>query len=166
MALAASYSVVIDDSSARAALDGVMRRTGPDSLAAFMTAIAAPYFSRKADERFRTSSGGDWPALQEVTHDIRESLGFTRGENVGEINVRTGMLRNWATQPKISIAHDGIGTTMKWPGDEPTSAEMKHRLAQAAGKRKGEARFVIQYDISDVAHLVSAMTGFVMGADR
>ncbi|WKW85476.1 hypothetical protein SEA_REYNAULD_24 [Rhodococcus phage Reynauld] len=157
-------SVVIEDKTARKAIEDVISRTGPESLAAYMTAIAAPYFTRKAKERFDTSEG--WAPLADVTHDIRESMGFSRGDEPGQINVRTGMLRDWVTNPKIVIQYDAVGTVMKWPGDEPSSKEMKHRLEQAAGNRKGPARFVIQHDISDVAHLVSTLTAYVMGDQK
>lgn len=78
-----------------------------------------------------------------------------------KINERTGKLKNALIKPSIRVSQDIVGTTMEWPSGEAERG-MKERLAQAAGRRKGPARYVIAYDLNDVAYLLNTMEAFVM----
>lgn len=155
--------ISVDTRSTKAVLDQLERNTNPLGLATYMGTIAAPYFSRRARDRFKTggdNASGSWAALTEATKEIRQNLGYSSGARKGEINVRSGRMQDWLVRPNIVLAEDAAGTTLTWPG--PEDRKMVERLAQAAGRRRGPARWVIAYDAGDVAYLLRTMESFAM----
>lgn len=161
---AALPSVSVDVSSADTALSAVLQNISDASLAGFLSTAAATRFATHAEERF--AQGGDgasgkWAPLAPATVEIRENLGFTPGTGMGEINVRTGSLRDWLTKPDVMTFPDALGVSMAWPGPEP-DAQTAKKLAQAAGKKKGPARPVVAYDEADVAYLLSALSAWTL----
>lgn len=160
MATRATSSVKVDIRSAERDIHTLLRTTTPTSLAGYLTSIASPHFSRRANERFNQgdNASGAWAQLSEATKEIRHNLGYYDDK---KINERTGKLKKALIRPSIRVSQDIVGTTMEWPSGEAEYG-MKERLAQAAGRRKGPARYVIAYDLNDVAYLLNTMEAFVM----
>lgn len=128
-------------------------------LAGYLNTVANPHLTRVATRRFRTkgdSASGKWAALAQSTQEIRQNLGFSPNET----NVRTGIMRDFVTNPSPVISQDIIGTTMDWPGTP--GATLGRRLAQAAGHGRGPARWVIAYDVNTVAYLLKTLESWAM----
>lgn len=166
MARWSGIDVDVDTSLAEKVIGGVLDNAGDASLALFLMGNVAPRLSRQAKKRFASSgddASGQWPALAPSTVEIRKSLGFTPGTRKGEINVRTGELQDWLVNPDPSVMYDGVGTTLAWPADQPKSAGLRRKLAQAAGKgRGGKERFVVAFDFDDVAYIQSSLETFLL----
>lgn len=160
-----SDTVKIEMGSAVRLMDRLMMQTSPLRQAQFLTGVVSPYLSAEAESRFADSVNPDdtpWEPLEDSTVSWRESLGFTPGTKRGEINVRTGKLRDWLAYPAIAVAPAGDGAVMQWPSRSSVGADMEHRLAQAAGRRKGPARWVIGYHARDIGFIVGAMEKFIV----
>lgn len=136
----------------------------PAGLAGYMSSVVKPRLDRDAKGRFRSKgdgASGKWAPLAQATQDIRQNLGFSPND----INVRTGTLRDFVTNSSPVISQDLIGTTMEWPGNP--GSNLGRRLAQAAGRGKGPARYVIAYDMNTVAYILSTLeTWTVKGKGR
>lgn len=159
-------SITVNTTALESRLSGIEENLSEASMAAFLMGTVSPRLSRQANKRFAKSgdaASGKWPALAPSTVEIRKSMGFTPGTRQGEINVRTGELRDWLVNPMPSVVHDGAGTTLHWPADQPRSAHLRRKLAQAAGKgRDGKERFVVAFDADDVMFIQTALEKFVM----
>ena len=166
MAKWSGVTVEVDTTLAEKVVTGVLDNAGDASLAVFLMGNVAPRLSRKAKKRFAASgddASGQWPALAPSTVEIRKSLGFTPGTRKGEINVRTGELQDWLVDPDPGVIHDGVGTTLMWPAEQPKSVGLRRKLAQAAGKgRGGKERFVVAFDLDDVAYIHSSLETFLL----
>lgn len=161
---AAAPSVSVDISSADIALSRILTNISDPSLAGYLTSVVAHRFADRASTRFAQSgdsASGAWAALAEATVEIRKNLGYTPGTARGEINVRTGTLRDWLTKPETMTVPDGLGVSMAWPGPEPDAATAS-KLAQAAGKKKGPARPVVAYDMADVSYILTTLAAWTL----
>lgn len=159
-----SVSVAIDLARAGRMMDHLIRQTSSLAQSQFLTGVVSPYLSRQAESRFADSvdpSGNRWEDLEDSTVSFRRSLGFTPGTGRGEINVRTGKLRDWLAYPAIAVLPIDEGAVMQWPSRDSVGVDMEHRLAQAAGNRKGPARWVIGYNVADVAYILANMETFI-----
>lgn len=128
-------------------------------LAGYLNTVANPHLTRAAKDRFRgkgDSASGKWAELSQATQEIRSNLGFAPND----INVRTGIMRSFVTSPSPVFSQDIIGTTMEWPGTP--SPILGRRLAQAAGRGKGPARYIIAYDLNTVAYLLATLETWTM----
>lgn len=152
-------SVEVDITPARQVLAGVQRNISAGGLWGFAKQVAEPRFASQAAQRFDAggdSASGRWAPLAEATVEIRTNLGFLPIR----INERTGMLRNWLTNPNSILAADALGMTMTYPGQP--SALLMRRLRQAAGRGRGPARPVIAYGASDVAYILRSLESWAM----
>lgn len=161
---AAQSGVSVDISSAELSMSKILANLSDTSLAGFLETVVAHRFSERADERFAMggdSASGKWAPLSPATIEIRKNLGYTSGAGQGEINVRTGNLREWLVNPTTMTVPDGLGVSMAWPGPE-ADATISDALAQAAGKKKGPERPVIAYDAADVGFILSSLTAWTL----
>lgn len=141
------------------ALEAANTFTSAPSLAGYLETVVSPHLTRRAESRFKSagdSASGKWAELTEATKEIRENLGFSRDE----INVRTGTLRDYLTKPNPVTVQDALGTTMEWPGRP--GRNLNSRLAQASGKRRGPARWVVAFDAGTVAFILSTLESWVV----
>lgn len=159
----AGLGTTVDTSSADMALSTLLKGTSDVSMSAYLETVAKNWFVTRAEGRFAEggdSASGKWAPLSQNTVDIRTNLGFTPGTGMGEINVRTGSLREWLTQPETMTVPDGLGVSMAWPGPEPDEGT-RLKLSQAAGNEKGPARPVIAYDAADLSYLLTTLSGWI-----
>lgn len=147
-------SVYIDTRRVSRILESTYSFISPPGLAGYLNTVANPHLTRVAKARFKSkgdSASGKWAPLAQATQEIRSNLGFSPDD----INVRTGTMRDFVTNPSPVITQDIIGTTMDWPG--APGVQMSRRLAQAAGRGRGPARYVIAYDMNTVAYILSTL---------
>lgn len=161
----APLGTTVDISSADMALSTLLRGVSDASMTAYLETAAKNWFITRAEGRFASSgdsASGKWAPLSENTVDIRKNLGFTPGTGAGEINVRTGSLREWLTNPETMTVPDALGVSMAWPGPEPDEGT-RIKLSQAAGHERGPARPVIAYDAADLSYLLTTLAGWIQG---
>lgn len=166
----ASKTIWVQMLNATRVIDGLLYTTSGPAQAGFMSGTVSPYLSRQAAQRFEDSkdaSGAKWAPLKPATVSWRVGLGFSPGTGKGEINVRTGNLRDWLKYPSIAATPTADGALMAWPSKTAGTESMQNRLAQAAGELNGPARWAIGYNANDVAHILGTMQAFlVSGAPR
>lgn len=160
----ARASVTINMGRVSQILEKVDANISPIGLAGYMTTVVNPHLTNAAKARFKSkgdSASGDWAPLAQATQEIRTNLGFTPDD----INVRTGLLRSFVTNPSTNVMQDPIGTTMEWPGTPGVA--LGRRLAQAAGRGRGPARYVIAYDVNTVAYILRTLDSWtILGRAR
>ncbi|URG17386.1 head-to-tail connector protein [Rhodococcus phage Mbo2] len=119
------------------------------------------HLQRRMVKRF--AAGGDdasgtWTPLSEATLEIRQSLGFTRGDRKGQINVRTGHMKDQLTKSKPDVSVTPVAVALSFPGNGISERpDMFHRTQQALGNRRGPARPTLAYNETDVAVILTSL---------
>ena len=152
-------SITVDTRRVSRILEATNSFVSPLGLAGYLDSVANPHLARAAKARFKSkgdSASGKWAELSEATQQIRQNLGYSPDE----INVRTGKMREFVTNPSPVIMQDAIGTTMEWPG--APGANLDKRLKQAAGRGRGPARWIIAYDVNTVAYILQTLGTWTM----
>lgn len=155
----ARASVTINMGRVSKILDSTDANISPIGLAGYLGTVVSPHLAREAKSRFQTkgdNASGTWAPLAQSTQEIRANLGFTPDD----INVRTGRMRDYMTNPSPVLAHDFLSTSMEWPGTP--GANLGRRLAQAAGRGRGPARHVVAYDMNTVAFILRSLESWAV----
>lgn len=164
MAGESTLNVVVKYDRLQKALTRMIAATSPVGQATFMSSVVHPFLAGRAEARFKkqgdAAAGGRWAPLADSTNEFRASLGFPTAPP-GQINVRTGQMRDYLVSTLPYVTADPFGTVLSFPG--PVPGALMDRFAQAAGSRKGPPRPVAAVDAKDLAFVLASMSAFVQG---
>lgn len=136
----------------------------PAAIGVYLTSVVHPRLRRRAANRFNQEGddavGGKWTPLRQSTLEIKAALGYGNKR----INERTGHLRDSVVNARPVVGHNGLATTLDFPGnwDRP---DLFWRSMQAAGLiNTHEPRPVVGVTHEDdVAHMLASLTAWVVG---
>ena len=120
------------------------------------------YFVNKSQAMFDGEydpDGNPWAPLKRVTISRRMRLGF----GPKPINVRTGLMKRYITEPRADIIGDASSLSYAFPSRSKPSQELLTRLSQASGLiRGGPARRVIGMSEQDTVFVLTSLRNNIM----
>lgn len=158
--------VYVDDFDVQRLLLAVERAVSGPSLAVFLKGPVNQYLHEQIGLRFAyegDKASGNWDPLSDATNSIRQTLGYPP---VSPINVRTGEMEAWLTDPdSMDFTYGAWAAMLHIPGGAPTPLhEKKLDTAQKGSTSNPIPEFgptpprpVLAVDASDMATILEGL---------